>query len=44
MAEYEHGSMDISAQEKTFHGFIRAAVYVASAAIVVLILLALLDA
>ena len=44
MSEYEHGSMDISQQEKTFHGFIRAAIYVAAGSIVVLILMALLDA
>lgn len=44
MSEYEHGSMDISAQEKTFHGFIRAAIFVATVAIVALIFMALVDA
>lgn len=44
MSEYEHGSMNVSEQEKTFHGFIKAAIYVAAASIAVLILMALLNA
>ncbi|MFO1201938.1 MAG: aa3-type cytochrome c oxidase subunit IV [Tabrizicola sp.] len=40
-AEHVHGSMDIRAQEKTFAGFIRMAIWVACIAIGVLILLGL---
>ncbi len=44
MSEHEHGSMDIREQEKTFHGFIKASIYVAVGSIAVLILMALLNA
>lgn len=39
MAEdkHEHGSMDISVQEKTFHGFMKAATYVAVGSILLLL-------
>ncbi|MBO9396558.1 aa3-type cytochrome c oxidase subunit IV [Shimia sp. R9_1] len=43
MAEHKHGSMDIEVQEKTFAGFIKASVYVASASIGILIFLALFN-
>lgn len=42
--EYEHGSMDVTTQEKTFHGFIRTAIWGAAIAIGVLIFLALANA
>lgn len=41
MAEHKHGSMDITAQEKTFHGFIKVTTYAVVAIIVFLILMAL---
>ena len=41
---HEHGSMDITAQEKTFQGFIRAAIIVAAVSIGSLIFLALVNA
>ena len=40
MAEHKHGEMDITAQQKTFDGFIRYSTRVAIVSIVVLILLA----
>lgn len=43
MAEYKHGTMDITEQEKTFHGFIRAAILVAAVSIGSLIFLALVN-
>jgi hypothetical protein len=42
-AEYVHGSMDIRAQEKTFDGFIRMAIWVACFAIGVLIFMGLVN-
>jgi hypothetical protein len=39
-----HGSMEISHQEKTFVGFLRACAWVAGVTIVVLIFLALVNA
>ncbi len=44
MAEHEHGSMDITEQEKTFNGFMRAAVWVVVIVIAILIFLALANA
>ncbi|WCR11401.1 aa3-type cytochrome c oxidase subunit IV [Paracoccus stylophorae] len=44
MAEHEHGSMDITEQRKTFHGFIRLATWVAGLSILALIFIALLNA
>lgn len=41
---HEHGSMDITAQEKAFAGFIKAAIWVASISIGILIFLALANA
>ena len=43
MAEHEHGSMDIRAQEKTFAGFIRFSAWVAGISIGILIFLALVN-
>lgn len=40
MSEYKHGSMDITAQEKTFEGFIRFATRAVIVVFVILILLA----
>lgn len=44
MAEHKPGSMDISAQEKTFHGFIRMVTWGAGISIAVLIFMALANA
>ncbi|NYS23718.1 aa3-type cytochrome c oxidase subunit IV [Rhodobacteraceae bacterium 2376] len=44
MAEHEHGKMDITAQEKTFEGFIRFVVWGTAISIGVLIFLALANA
>lgn len=38
---HQHGTMDITEQEKTFAGFLRAAVWVGAVAIGILIFLAL---
>ncbi len=43
MAEHEHGTMDISVQEKTYAGFVTAAVRVVAAAIFVLLFLAVFN-
>ncbi|MCR9108350.1 aa3-type cytochrome c oxidase subunit IV [Marivita sp. XM-24bin2] len=43
MAEHKHGTMDITAQEKTFDGFIRWSVRVAVFSIAVLIFLAIFN-
>ena len=43
MAEYKHGEMDITEQEKTFAGFMRFWVYVFTAAAAVLIFLAIFN-
>jgi hypothetical protein len=37
--EHEHGKMDISDQEKTFGGFVRAATWTAAGIVVLLVLL-----
>jgi hypothetical protein len=42
-AGHEHGSMDISEQEKTFAGFIRIAVWTAAISIGILVFLALVN-
>ncbi|MGV8986218.1 MAG: aa3-type cytochrome c oxidase subunit IV [Cypionkella sp.] len=44
MGEHVPGSMDIRAQEKTFHGFLRMISWGAVIAILVLIVMALADA
>lgn len=41
---HKHGSMDTTAQEKTFNGFIRLAVWVAAISIGILIFMALVNA
>ena len=43
MAEHEHGTMDISNQEKVFEGFIKWCVGVGVASIAVLIFLAIFN-
>lgn len=43
MAEHEHGTMDISEQERVFAGFLKFATRTAIAVIVVLVLLALFN-
>ena len=43
-AKHEHGTMDISHQERTFSGFITLATYTAIGVILVLIFLALVNA
>jgi hypothetical protein len=43
MAEHKHGSMDISVQEKTFAGFIKASIWVAAGSIGLLIFIALVN-
>lgn len=43
MAEYKHGSMDISVQEKTFAGFMRFATWGAGISIGILIFLAIFN-
>ena len=43
MAEHEHGTMDISVQEKTYAGFIKAVVRVSIVSIGVLIFLAVFN-
>ncbi len=44
MAKHEHGSMDISEQEKTFNGFLRWCIIVSAVSIGILIFLALVNA
>lgn len=39
MAEHRHGEMDVSAQEKTFSGFVRAATIVVCVVAAILIFL-----
>ncbi|MFP7569220.1 aa3-type cytochrome c oxidase subunit IV [Marivita sp. S2033] len=43
MAEHKHGTMDITAQEKTFDGFLRIIARVAMFSIAVLIFLAIFN-
>lgn len=43
MSEYEHGKMDIGAQEKTFDGFVRTVANGAIFCIVLLIFIALVN-
>ena len=43
MADHKHGSMNIEVQEKTFAGFVKASIYVAAAAIGILIFMALVN-
>jgi Ni,Fe-hydrogenase I cytochrome b subunit len=44
MAEHKHGSMDTTAQEKTFAGFIRMVTWGAVISIAILIFMALANA
>mgnify|MGYP000224010913 FL=1 len=43
MAEHKHGEMDISVQEKTFEGFIKASTWIAGISIGALIFMALFN-
>jgi hypothetical protein len=43
MAEHKHGTMDTTAQEKTFHGFVRCVTYGVIASLLVLIFLAIFN-
>lgn len=43
MAEHKHGEMDISVQERTFDGFLKASGYVAGASVLVLLFLAVFN-
>ncbi|MDF1855332.1 aa3-type cytochrome c oxidase subunit IV [Pseudooceanicola sp.] len=43
MAEHKHGEMDITDQEQTFAGFIKAAIWVVGISIFVLIFLAVFN-
>ena len=43
MSDYKHGTMDITEQEKTFEGFIKAASWVAGISIFILIFMALVN-
>ncbi len=43
MAEYKHGSMDVTAHEKTFAGFIKVICWVAGLSIAALIFMALVN-
>ena len=42
-ADHKHGSMDITAHEKTFEGFIRMAVWVVGISIGILVFLGLVN-
>lgn len=41
MAEHRHGEMDVSAQEKTFEGFVKIAAYFILHVLAILLLLAI---
>ena len=43
MADHEHGSMDIKAQEKTFEGFVKFTTYTVVGILVFLVFLALVN-
>jgi hypothetical protein len=43
MADHKHGEMDVSVQEKTFHGFVTWSKNVAIVAICILIFLAIFN-
>lgn len=43
MAEFKHGSMDIKEQEKTYHGFMKFAMYGAISAMLFLLFLGLVN-
>lgn len=43
MAEHKHGSMDITEQEKTFEGFIKATIRVTVVCLLVLVFLAVFN-
>lgn len=43
MAKHEHGSMDITEQNKTFAGFMRMAIWVTAISLGILVFLALVN-
>ena len=43
MAEYKHGEMDVSVQERTFHGFVTLVTRAVIVILVILILLAMFN-
>lgn len=43
MADYKHGSMDTSAQEATFAGFVKASIWVGALSIGALIFMAIFN-
>lgn len=43
MAEYKHGEMDITEQEKTFAGFIKVSIWVTCLSLGVLVFLAIFN-
>lgn len=43
MADYKHGEMDITEQEKTFDGFIKVSIWVSVISLAVLIFLAIFN-
>jgi hypothetical protein len=43
MAEHKHGEMDITVQEKTYAGFIKASAWVAGISIGILIFMAIVN-
>jgi len=43
MADYKHGSMDIEDHVRTFNGLVKAARYVVTAVVIILIFMAFMD-
>ncbi len=43
MAEHKHGEMDITDQEKTFDGFVKASIWVAGISIFILLFMAVFN-
>lgn len=43
MSDYKHGTMDVSNQEKTFAGFIKGGIWLASISIGILVFLAVFN-
>ncbi|MCA8867710.1 MAG: aa3-type cytochrome c oxidase subunit IV [Rhodobacteraceae bacterium] len=43
MAEFKHGTMDVSAQQKTFHGFIRVAMWIIGLCLAALVFMAVFN-
>lgn len=43
MADHKHGEMNISSQERTFEGFLKAAAWVAGITVAILVFMALFN-